>query len=82
MEPLDLTAIITGVAAIITTAFGVRFAIREARRRERRSAERELDELGDSLADCRDHDIIARSYAHRLESSLADAGMDRPERPW
>ena len=79
---MELTAIITGVAAIITTTFGVRFAIREARRRERRQAAQELTELGDELADCRDHDVIARAYAHELETTMADAGMQRPKRPW
>jgi DNA gyrase/topoisomerase IV subunit B len=79
---VELTAIITGVAAVITTTFGVRFAIREARRRERRQASAELTELGDELADCRDHDTIARAYAHELEGSMADAGLARPPRPW
>jgi DNA gyrase/topoisomerase IV subunit B len=79
---VELTAIITGVAAIITTCFGVRFAIREARRRERRQAAHELSDLGDELADCRDHDVIARAYAHELETSMADQGVARPPRPW
>jgi len=74
--------VVTGVAAIIVTIFGVRFSIREARRRERRQANDELTELSDSLADCRDHDVIARAYAHELETTMADAGMARPRRPW
>jgi DNA gyrase/topoisomerase IV subunit B len=79
---MELTAVVTGVAAIIVTIFGVRFSIREARSRERRQANAELTELGNELADCRDHDVIARAYAHELETTMADAGMARPTRPW
>jgi hypothetical protein len=81
-DGLSITAIITGVAAIITTSFGVRYAIREARSKERRQARDELEELGSELADCRDHDVIARAYAHRLETEMVDQGMPPPERPW
>jgi DNA gyrase/topoisomerase IV subunit B len=81
-DALDVTAIITGIGAIVTTCFGVRYAVREARRKERKQSATELDELGGMLADCRDHDLIARSYAHTLETTMADQGLPRPERPW
>ena len=48
---MDLAAIFTGVAAILTAAGGVVLVVREFRRRDRRDSQRDIDELEPDLHD-------------------------------
>lgn len=67
---------------MVTAGFGLRILIRETRRKDRKTADDEVTELGDSLADCRQAQVVARRYVHDLRTVMADEGIEAPPRPW
>ena len=78
---VDLAAIFTGIAAIVTGVLGVTIAIREVRRRERRSAQSTIRDLEHDLNECQAENVNLHRYTHRLRTDMADGGLDPPDPP-
>ena len=78
---MDLTAILTGIGAILTAAGGTVLVVREFRRRDHRAANAEIEQLSGELHRCRDLHIRWRSYAFELRRMVADTGTRVPEPP-
>lgn len=78
---MDVTSILPGIAAMLTTVGGTLLVIREFRRRDHRASNREIEMLSGDLDRCRAEELRWRSYAHRLRQRLADEGISTPEPP-
>jgi len=73
---VDLAAIFTGIAAIVTGVGGVMIVIREFRRRDRRGYQFEIDELNAELHLLREDFADFRRWAFTMHQRAADAGVD------
>lgn len=78
---MDLAAIFTGVAAVVTGVGGVTLAIREVRRRERRSANNTIKTFENDLNACQAENVKLHRYTYLLRTRLADEGHDVPDPP-
>jgi len=76
---VDLAAIFTGIAAIVTGAIGVALATKEVRRHERRSAQRVIEELEHDLNACHAENVDLHRFTFELRQFLADHGFVPPE---
>ena len=78
---MDLAAILTGVAAILTAAGGCALVIREFRRRDRTDCQADIDQLSDDLHVVRSDFAEFRRWAFFLREQAIDAGLDVGEPP-
>jgi len=78
---VDLAAILTGLAAILTGTGGVILVIREFRRRDRRECQRDVDELVDDLHLLRQDFAEFRRWSFQMQERAIDAGADVSEPP-
>jgi hypothetical protein len=73
---VDVAAILTGIAAILTAAGGMTLVIREFRRRDRRAYQGEIDELTTELHLLREDFADHRRWAFELQQRASSAGLD------
>ena len=73
---MDLAAIFTGIAAILTAAGGVILVVREFRRRDRRDCQRDIDELTEDLHLLRQDYTDFRRWAFLMHQRAIDAGAE------
>ena len=78
---MDLAAILTGVAAILTAAGGCALVIREFRRRDRTDCQQDIDQLSEDLHVVRSDFAAFRRWAFFLREQAIDAGLDISEPP-
>ena len=79
---MDVAAIFTGVAAILTAAGGMLLVIREFRRRDRAACQEDLDQVGEDLHLLRQDYAHFQRWAYLLRQQALQAGVDasRPAR--
>jgi hypothetical protein len=73
---VDIAAIFTGIAAILTAAGGMMLVVREFRRRDRRGYQFEIDELNEELHLLREDFSDFRRWAFTMHERAVDAGAD------
>jgi hypothetical protein len=73
---VNIVAIVTGCAALISAIAGVILAIRAARSKERKAAKDEIDSLTQMLNDERHARIVSELDRHELKIKLAEHGID------
>lgn len=73
---MDLAALFTGVAAIVTGVGGITLAVREVRRRERRSATATISAFEHQLNECQAENVRLHRHNYDLRTRLADEGID------
>jgi len=73
---LDLAALITGIAGVITAAGGIFLAVRAVRSKERKAAKSELDGVEDMLGQERKERIEAEKELYRLRLRLVQHGIE------
>jgi len=78
---MTLEAILAGIGAILTAAFGVALVVREFRRRDRKESRAEIEELNDEVHALRADFISYRQWAYELAVSLTSAGIAFPPAP-
>jgi len=81
VEALNVAAIITGFAGIVTAVGGVLLAIRAVRNKERKAAKEELDTVDDMLQSERKDRIQAELQNYNLRLKLAQHGIEVPDEP-
>jgi hypothetical protein len=78
---VDLAAIFTGMAAILTAAGGMILVIREFRRRDRNACQEDLDQLGEDLHLLRQDYAHFQRWAYLLRQQALEAGVDTSDPP-
>ena len=79
MEPINVAAIITGFAGIVTAVGGVLLAIRAVRNKERKAAKNEFDTVEGMLEGERKDRIKAELENYHLKLKLAQHGIEVPD---
>ena len=78
---MDVAAIFTGVAAILTAAGGMILVIREFRRRDRVACQQDLDQIGEDLHLLRQDYAHFQRWAYVLRQQALSAGVDASDPP-
>ena len=78
---MDVAAIFTGVAAILTAAGGMILVIREFRRRDRVACQEDLDQIGEDLHLLRQDFAHFQRWAYMLRQQALQAGVDASDPP-
>jgi hypothetical protein len=78
---VNLEAIFTGIAAIITAAGGVVLVIREFRRRDRIAMQKEIDDVNEELARLQHDYLELRKFMLQISQLLIEHGIAPPELP-
>jgi hypothetical protein len=78
LQAIDVIAVITWVAGVVTAIGGVFLAVRAVRSKERKSAKADLDTVNTMLAQERHLRLQSERYSYDLALELAKHGIKVP----